>query len=140
MTVKLQFLISIVPLKILIIECSIKYCRLNWCICDWCFESNASILLSLLLDKMSKWNKTWNVVQNCVLSFYISFFHKILSLFNTKLQMLNKFFEPDAVELFKLFSKPLSHSSFNIFITCEMNSFQTLLQSCNDAEVRWCKI
>jgi hypothetical protein len=76
----------------------------------------------------------------CVLSFCISFFHKILSLFNTKLPVLNKFFEPIAVEVFKLFSKPLSHSNMNFFITCEMNSFEMLLQSCKEAEVRWCQI
>jgi len=45
-----------------------------------------------------------------------------------------------SVELFSLFSKPFYSSSFNFFITCEMNSFEMFLDSCKQPGVRQCQI
>ena len=74
-------------------------------------------------------------------TFYLCLiFHKILSLFNAKLPVLNKFFEPSVVEILRFVPKPSSHSSWNFFITCKMNSFEMLLQSCKEVEVKWCQI
>jgi hypothetical protein len=59
--------------------------------------------------------------------------------FDTTPPALMKFYEPVGVEFFGLFSKQLSRSSFNFFITCEMNSFQMFLETCTRPEVRQCQ-
>ena len=44
-------------------------------------------------------------------------------------------FEPIRVEFFRLFSKQLSRSSLNSYITCEMNPFQMFLETSKRPEV-----
>jgi hypothetical protein len=44
---------------------------------------------------------------------------------------LNKLLKSVTVKIFRLFSKPFSHSSLN-FITCEMTSFEMFLEGCKN--------
>lgn len=71
-----------------------------------------------------KMKQNTKYVSECVLYFYTWFFHIVFFLFDTTLPALNKFFEPVAVELFRLFSKHFSCSSFNFFITYGINLFE----------------
>ena len=74
----------------------------------------------------------------CVLHFYTSLFH-IVSSFETILPVLNEFHACQSrtlhavLELFSL-------SSLNLFITCELNSFDMFREICKQPEVTRCQI
>jgi len=60
-----------------------------------------AVVVFLLPDKASKYSTT-KYSSECVLCFYTKFFHIISLLLDTTLPVVSKFFEPTALELFRL--------------------------------------
>ena len=98
-------------------------------------ESNAYIFIPRQGIEM-KQNTKYS--SECVLHFYTSLFH-IISSFETILPVLNEF---HTCQFRTLQGVPelFACSSLNLFIACEMNSFDMFLETCNQQEVRWCQI
>jgi len=99
-----------------------------------CSESDASIFVSLHLDMVSKWHKIQNIAQNVHLTFPSS-----IPPVRYKAASADQVFRVHRCTILRLFSKQLSRSSLNSFITCEMNSFQMFLETSKRPEVRQCQ-
>ena len=84
-----------------------------------------------------EWNTTYN--SECVPCFCTTFFHVVYHLLIQCHQLWSSFSNLP-VELFWLFSKTFYCSSLNIFITCEMNSFEMFLDNCKQPGFRQCQI
>lgn len=80
----------------------------------------------------------YTYIWQCALCFRNWCFH-VVSSFVSLLRALITFFKLVAVEFFGLLPKPFSYSTFNFFVTCEVNSLWMLLDNCKQLEASRCQ-
>jgi hypothetical protein len=102
-------------------------------------KSNASMFVFLFYSQ-ARYAMKQNVNYNSECTLAITHFSTVSLSFNTMLPAVHNVFEPFAAEVFRLFSKPFSHSNLNFFITCEMKGSEMFLESYKQPEVRRCQI
>jgi len=114
---------------------------INFLVTDYKGHSESNVhpflYLNARYDIELKQNTKCNA--ECVPCFCTSSIFVVSLSFDTLPPVVNKFFWPVTLELFWLFSKPISDGGLN-FITCEMISLEMFLKSFKQPVVRQCQI